>query len=362
MKSLARMYILWPGISADIEKTVRLCSKCQQVRSAPPLAPLHPWKWPTRPWACLHLDYTGPFQGKNILIAVDAHSKWVEAVCTASTSSTCVIEELRSIFSCFGLPEMVVTDNGTCFVSREFEDFLRSNGIKHTTSAPYHPSSNGLAELAVQTVKQGLKEVKNGSMTSRLAKVLFIYRITPQSTTGLAPAELMLGRRPRTCLDLLKLNTAERVERRQEQQKAQHDLHGQSPTFRIGDPIFLKNFTSLGWLPGKVVETTGPVSFIVLLDDGRRRRCHQDQLRSRVVGEGPPKMSEITVEAEVDSSSSPTELPGEPNLGTPPAEHTPVQPELPDLSKRTRTPIDTNICRYPRRQRKQREMFQPGKD
>ena len=49
MKSLARMYVWWPGISADIEKSVRLCSECPQVQSSPPLAPLHPWKWPTRP-------------------------------------------------------------------------------------------------------------------------------------------------------------------------------------------------------------------------------------------------------------------------------------------------------------------------
>ena len=189
MKFLARMYIWWPGISADIEKSVRLCQDCQQVQSSPPLAPLHPWKWPTRPWARLHLDFAGPFQGKNILIIVDAHSKWIEAACTPSMSSSCVIEELRSLFARFGLPETVVTDNGTCFVSSEFESFLRRNGIKHTTSAPYHPATNGLAERAVQTVKRGLKKVKTGTMNHRLAKVLLTYRVTPHSTTGLAPAE-----------------------------------------------------------------------------------------------------------------------------------------------------------------------------
>jgi len=177
MKSLARMYVWWPGISADIEKSVRLCRECQEVQSSPPLAPLHPWKWLTRPWARLHLDFAGPFQGKNILIAIDAHSKWIEAVCTSSTTSSCVIEELRTLFAKFGLPEMVVTDNGTCFVSQEFELFLRKNGIKHTTSAPYHPASNGLAERAVQVIKRGLKKVTDGTMSSRLAKVLFTYRV-----------------------------------------------------------------------------------------------------------------------------------------------------------------------------------------
>ena len=51
MKALARMYVWWTGINADIEKSVRLCSECQEVQSSPPTAPLNPWKWPTRPWA-----------------------------------------------------------------------------------------------------------------------------------------------------------------------------------------------------------------------------------------------------------------------------------------------------------------------
>ena len=67
-------------------------------------------------------------------------------------------------------PETIVTDNGTCFVSAELEAFLNHNGIKHVTSGPYHPSSNGLAERAVQVVKKGLKKVTKGTMRSRLVK------------------------------------------------------------------------------------------------------------------------------------------------------------------------------------------------
>ena len=147
MKGLARMYVWWPGISKDIENTVRHCSECQQHQSTPPVAPLHPWAWPTCPWARLHLDYAGPVQGKMILVLIDAHSKWIEAVCTPSATSSVVIEELRTLFAQFGIPETIVSDNGLCFVSAEFEAFLENNGIKHITSAPYHPASNGLAEL-----------------------------------------------------------------------------------------------------------------------------------------------------------------------------------------------------------------------
>ena len=46
-----------------------------------------------------------------------------------------------------------MTDNGPCFSSREYHDFLNNNCVVHIRSAPYHPSSNGMAERAVQTVK-----------------------------------------------------------------------------------------------------------------------------------------------------------------------------------------------------------------
>jgi len=170
------------------------------------------------------VDYAGPVNGRMFLIIIDAHSKWIEAVCTPTATSRAVIEELRILFARFGLPETVVSDNGTCFVSSEFESFLQSNGIKHLTSAPYHFSSNGLAERAVQIIKKGLKKTSLGSIQARLATTLMSYRLTPQSTTGVSPAELLLGRQPRSRLDLLKPNTAERVEKNQLRQKHQHDV------------------------------------------------------------------------------------------------------------------------------------------
>ena len=85
------------------------------------------------------------------LVVVDAHSKWPEVIPVSSTTSSSTIEVLRDLFARFGIPEEIVSDNGTQFVSEDFQAFIRSNGIRHITSAPYHPATNGLAERAVQT-------------------------------------------------------------------------------------------------------------------------------------------------------------------------------------------------------------------
>ena len=246
----------------------------------PPLAPLHPWKWPTKPWSRLDLDFAGPFVGKMFLVLVDTHSKWIEACITRSSTSEVGIEELRSLFSQLGLPELIVTDNAQCFKSEEFESFLRKNGIKHATSVPYHPASNGLAERAVQVLKRGLKKVTTGSLKTRVATVLCSHRISPHVTTGVSPAELPLGKRLRTRLDLLKPNTTSHVEGKQLQQMNTHDSSAKQREFVVGGKVYVHNYgQGQLWLPGEVIETTEPVSCVVCMAGGILRRCHFDQLR-----------------------------------------------------------------------------------
>ena len=68
-----------------------------------------------------------------------------------------------------------MTDNGPAFISHEFKTFVDMNGIVHIRSAPYHPSTNGLAERAVdQTLKEGMKHLKEGSLETRMARFLSI--------------------------------------------------------------------------------------------------------------------------------------------------------------------------------------------
>ena len=112
---------------------------------------------------------------------------------------------LRKTFCNFGLPDIVVSDNASYFVSDEMEVFLKKNGIKHMTPAPYNPSSNGLAERTVKTLKEGLRKFKEGDVRTRVCRFLYNYRRSIHSSTGKAPAELMFNTNFRGIIGRIKL-------------------------------------------------------------------------------------------------------------------------------------------------------------
>lgn len=171
------------------------------------------------------MDFAGPFLGSTYLIAVDAHSKWPEVQEMKSTTAAKTIEVLRHLFARFGLPEQLVSDNGPQFIAEEFAAFLKQNGVKHVKCAPYHPSSNGLAERFVRTFKEAMKAGERDGLplTHRLENFLLLYRATPHATTGVAPSSLFLGRDIRTRMHLLSPQLDSRVVQKQAVQKANYD-------------------------------------------------------------------------------------------------------------------------------------------
>ena len=119
-------------IYADRHKAqAQSCHICQTVRNSPPVAPLHPWTWPKRVWQRLHIDFAEK-NGNNFLVVIDSHSKWLEVKLMTSTISQRTIAVVRDLFSSYGLLEEVVSDNGHQFVSHDFSNFMKMNGIKHT--------------------------------------------------------------------------------------------------------------------------------------------------------------------------------------------------------------------------------------
>ena len=328
MKALARSYVWWPCMDADLEEAVRKCHACQVNQATPAAAPLHPWEWPSQPWMRVHIDFCGPVMGKMFLIAIDAHSMWIEAHSMTSITSAATMEKLRSMFAEHGIPAVLVSDNGPSLVSTEFKLFLKKKGIKHITSAPYHPASNGLAERAVRVFKEGIKKMGEGSVETKVSRFLLKYRTTSQTTTGETPAELLMNRRLRTHLDLVRPSLAERVRQNQGKQKQQHDLHARDRDRELTQAaaVYVRGYQASGekWIPGILMEKTGPVSWKVRTLDGQIVRRHHDQIRPRRDSHGPSNAPPPQREAQEvwgpshDNVERAAEAPAEPPGAEPP--------------------------------------------
>ncbi|XP_053229110.1 uncharacterized protein K02A2.6-like, partial [Podarcis raffonei] len=253
MKALARSYVWWPGIDREIEAWVKHRQACQESRPDPPRAPVQSWESARAPWSRLHVDFAGPFQGKTFFIVVDSYTKWLEVALVPSTSTSTAIRVLRKLFATHGLPDTLVSDNGTAFTSGEFQTFTAQNAIRHIRSAPFHPATNGQAERMVRTTKDTLRRMTQGDWEYCLATFLLAQHSTPSSTTGRSPAELLMGRRLAIRLDRLHPD------------RAQDEIvvgEGRNPrTFVAQDPVYAKNFgAGPAWVPATVTRVTGPVS------------------------------------------------------------------------------------------------------
>lgn len=116
-----------------------------------------------------------------------------------STTTLCVTQKLKAVFARFGIPDEVVSDNGPQFSSAEFQELANKLDFRHITSSPHHPQGNGHAERAVQIAERILKQ-------SDPLLALMCYRSMPCVTTGVSPAELLMGSKIRTTLPTLERN------------------------------------------------------------------------------------------------------------------------------------------------------------
>ena len=127
-----------------------------------------------------------------------------------------------------------------------------------------------------------MKKQGDGSVNTKLARFLLSYRITPQSTTGESPAQLRWRRSLRSHLDLLRPDVATRVHLAQSRQKKQHDQHSRTRGVKLGDAVSVRKYSwGSKWVPGTIIQETGPLSTRVELEDGMVVRRHHDQLISR---------------------------------------------------------------------------------
>lgn len=96
----------------EIEEIGSTCRDCIEVKDNPSKNEINPWKWPEKPWQRVHTDFIEPYKGYDFLLLIDAKTKWPEIFLMKSTTASKTVDAFRKVFSRFGLPLQVVSDNG----------------------------------------------------------------------------------------------------------------------------------------------------------------------------------------------------------------------------------------------------------
>jgi len=228
-KRRVRNTMFWPRINQDIENVVKDCTACLLYQRKQQKEPLSPHPIATRPWSYVGTDLF-EHKKKHYVVVYDEYSNYPEVEKISSQTGPAVVKALKAIFGRQGVPDHVSSDNGPCYDSEEFKKFSIDWNFIHDTSSPRYPKSNGLAEKAVQIVKDIFNKCDESGEDRDMG--LLVYRDTPLEC-GLSPAELM-GRKIRSNLPIAVMeqmaNSEKVVESKIKQKQRQKHYHDKGAT------------------------------------------------------------------------------------------------------------------------------------
>lgn len=268
------------------------------------------WPKPCLPLERVHMDLAGPVWGnKNFLVLVDAYSHFPWVYVLTSITSATIIDRLKEIFSTFGAPNTIVSDNGRQLISSEMECYLAEEGIKHITSPPYHPSSNGLAERFIRTMKVGVNKLleEGKDLKTALRIILREYRASPHPDfDNQSPAYLFFHREMRSPVDCIKFKRSNLLGSKDEKIPVDKPERNDPPLppsstdnsplyeidkhrlkeFKLGEAIWFRNYAGKPkWLPGKIKDRVGVAVYKIEEEhSGTIHSRHTDQLKPRRIG------------------------------------------------------------------------------
>ena len=278
-KLRARTSVFWRNLNKDIEELTKSCSICQELQPKQAREPLVQSEVPPRPWHTVGTDLFY-LDGEEYLLVADYYTKYlfVRKIPKGHSTSKCVSELTKQIFSEHGIPRIVRSDNGPHFQGH-YRQFAKEYGFTHMTSSPNYPRSNGFIESQVKSVKRVLKKAKRSNSDPN--KALLCLRATPIDNKLPSPAELLFGRQVQDNLprkirsDQPNDEVVNRLQERQAQQKYYYDQHTTAlPSLVPGEHVTIQNPKTLEWNPAVVLNKVDGVSrsYIVVTPSGKELR------------------------------------------------------------------------------------------
>ena len=209
LEKLKRQYY-WQRMQVDVQETVRACDVCQRHRNDGAtstdvaVTPLDVSELFER-WG---IDVMGPMDEtvdgkKYVILAIDHFSRWTVARAIASPTAAETVRFIEEeIVRNYGIPRILISDQGTNFMSQQLQSYASDIGIELRRTTPYHPRANGATERANQLFKQILSRIQYERGYRRwdelVPKVVWHMRMRKHTTTNFSPYELVYGRTPRT--------------------------------------------------------------------------------------------------------------------------------------------------------------------
>ena len=212
-KSYAKLvsHFVWPRMYMEVKEMVKTCPGCQRAaRNTNARAPLQPLPCIGEPFKLVAMDIVGPIPRstsgyKYILTFMDLYTKYPEAIPLRRVDNESVLEAMLEVFSRHGIPESILTDQGSVFMSKLTKSVCNTLGIEQIRTSPYHPQSDGALERWHACLKGMLKksEADLRYWDRHLKYLLFAYRDTPHCVTGFSLFTLLFGREVKGPLSLV---------------------------------------------------------------------------------------------------------------------------------------------------------------
>ena len=316
-KSRLREKVWWPDLDKQVEKLIRACYPCQLVGPRPKPEPIRSKPLPQGPWSEIAVDLLEIQKRGHLLVVVDYYSKWPEIAFLTKTDAGNVIKCMESMFRTHGLPEILRSDNGPPFASREFEGFLEYLSIDHRKGIPYWPQSDGEVERLNKTLLKAIRiaQLQGKDWKREVQDFLFQYRSTPHTVTSLSPAELLMGRKLRDTLPQVKPSRDQATEaewqillreryarsKLREKEYADSKRHATTSDIAEGDMILLRQNRE-----NKLSPTFEPEPYRVVEKNGNAVIIENSSSQSKMRNAGHMKKF---VDPGAETGASGTELP-----------------------------------------------------